>query len=80
MKCPRDKAVGYTAVVIVCAIVLAIVVSAIAGLIAGAGMLASGMAGGRVAGSVASPPDFEAAPASLNSSKREATTNTRVEE
>jgi hypothetical protein len=33
MKCPRDKAVGYTAVVVVCAIVLSIVLTSIGGLI-----------------------------------------------
>ena len=39
MKCPEDKAVGYTAVVVVCAIVLAVVLTGIGGMIAGAGML-----------------------------------------
>ena len=33
MKCPQDKAIGYTAVVVVCAIVLSIVVTSITGLI-----------------------------------------------
>ena len=33
MKCPQDKAIGYTAVVVVCAIVLSIVVTSISGLI-----------------------------------------------
>jgi hypothetical protein len=33
MRCPQDKAVGYTAVVVVCAIVLSIVVGSIGGLI-----------------------------------------------
>jgi hypothetical protein len=46
MKCPQDKAIGYTAVVVVCAIVLAVVVSAIGGMIVGAGMYGSGMMGG----------------------------------
>jgi hypothetical protein len=46
MKCPQDKAIGYTAVVVVCAIVLAVVVSAIGGMIVGAGMYGSGMVGG----------------------------------
>src|SRR6185436_9361167 len=39
MKCPEDKAVGYTAVSVVCAIVLSIVFTAIGGTIAGAGMI-----------------------------------------
>jgi Yip1-like protein len=42
MKCPPDKAMGYTAVVVVCAIVLSFVVTLTGGLIAGAGMLATG--------------------------------------
>ena len=33
MKCPPDKAIGYTAVVVVCAIVLSIVVTSVGGLI-----------------------------------------------
>jgi hypothetical protein len=46
MKCPPEKAAGYTAVVVICAIVLAIVVSAIGTMIAGAGMMGSGFAAG----------------------------------
>jgi len=42
MKCPEDKAVGYTAVVIVCAIVLAVVIGAIGGTMAGAGIVGAG--------------------------------------
>lgn len=33
MKCPQDKAIGYTAVVVVCAIVLTVVTGAIGGLL-----------------------------------------------
>ena len=33
MKCPQEKSIGYTAVVVVCAIVLSIVVTSISGLI-----------------------------------------------
>jgi hypothetical protein len=40
MKCPQDKAVGYTAVVVVCAIVLSIVVASISGLIVAPAALA----------------------------------------
>jgi len=42
MKCPEDKALGYTAVVVVCAIVLSVAISAIGGIVVGAGMLTSG--------------------------------------
>jgi len=54
MKCPQEKAVGYTAVVVVCAIVLSIIVGAV-----GAGIMGAGMFGARAvpgfAGSHASP-------------------------
>lgn len=46
MKCPEDKALGYTAVVVVCAIVLSVVVASIGGVIAGAGMIGAGALGG----------------------------------
>ena len=42
MKCPEDKAVGYTVVVVVCAIVVNVVISLTGGLIIGAGALATG--------------------------------------
>lgn len=42
MKCPEDKAIGYTAVVVVCAVILTVVVTATGGLIVGAGLLGSG--------------------------------------
>jgi Yip1-like protein len=42
MKCPEDKAIAYTAVVVVCAIVITFVTTAIGGVVAGAGMLATG--------------------------------------
>src|SRR4051812_6317116 len=45
MKSPPDKAVPYTAVVIVCAIVLAIVLGLISGLFVGAGMVGAGALG-----------------------------------
>jgi uncharacterized membrane protein len=38
MKCPQDKAIAYTAVVVVCAIVLAVIVGALGNAIVGAGM------------------------------------------
>lgn len=43
MKCPPDKAVSYTIVVVVCAIVMTLVIGAVGGLIAGAGTLGSGI-------------------------------------
>jgi Yip1 domain len=41
MRAPKDKAVGYTAVVVLCAIVLGIIISAIGGVVVGAGGLAT---------------------------------------
>jgi hypothetical protein len=45
MKCPEDKAVGYTAVVIVCAIVLFLVLGGVTAMFAGAGMVGAGALG-----------------------------------
>jgi hypothetical protein len=42
MKCPEDKAVPYTAVVVVCAIVLGVVIAMVGTLVTGAGMMATG--------------------------------------
>jgi hypothetical protein len=50
MKCPSDKAVGYTVVVVVCAIVLSITVSAVGGVIVGGAMLGSSIASGGFGG------------------------------
>ncbi len=48
MKCPEDKAIGYTVVVVICAIVLAVVIGMLGACVGGAGMLASGaMSGSR---------------------------------
>lgn len=47
MKCPEDKSIGYTVVVVICAIVLSVVISVIGGVIVGAGAVASGALGGR---------------------------------
>jgi hypothetical protein len=56
MKCPQEKAVGYTAVVVVCAIVLSIIVGAVGAGIMGAGMFGAravpGFAGGHVSPSI----------------------------
>lgn len=42
MKCPEDKAIGYTVVVVICAIVIWVIISTVGAMFAGAGMLASG--------------------------------------
>ena len=47
MKCPEDKSIGYTAVVVICAIVLSVIFGAVGAMFTGAGMLASGQLGGR---------------------------------
>jgi len=46
MKSPEDKALGYTVVVVICAIVLSAVVFGIGGMIAGAGAVGAGALGG----------------------------------
>jgi MFS family permease len=46
MKSPEDKALGYTVVVVICAIVLSAVVFSIGGVIAGAGAVGAGALGG----------------------------------
>jgi hypothetical protein len=48
MKCPEDKAAGYTAVVVVCAIVLSIVITAVGATVAGLGMVGAGVVGGAI--------------------------------
>jgi Yip1 domain len=45
MKCPKDKAAGYTAVIVVCAIVLSIAITATIGTVAGLGMVGAGVLG-----------------------------------
>lgn len=42
MKCPEEKSIGYTVVVVICAIVLSIIIGAIGTMFAGAGMMATG--------------------------------------
>jgi hypothetical protein len=42
MKCPQEKAAGYTVVVVVCAIVLSVVIGALGAGIAGVGMFGAG--------------------------------------
>jgi hypothetical protein len=50
MKCPQDKAVAYTAVVVVCAIVVMIITTAVGATLAGAGMMGSNTVGGLFGG------------------------------
>ena len=47
MKCPQDKAVAYTAVIVVCAVVMTIVIGAVGAAIGGVGMMTSGAFGAR---------------------------------
>jgi hypothetical protein len=46
MKSPQDKAAGYTAVSVICAIVLSIVVTAVVGTVGGIGMMGTSRFGG----------------------------------
>jgi hypothetical protein len=52
MKCPEDKAIGYTVVVVICAIVLSVVISLVGGLFLGAGMMGAGAMKGGLAGAM----------------------------
>jgi hypothetical protein len=42
MRCPEDKAIGYTVVVVICAIVISVVVTSIGAMVVGAGVIGSG--------------------------------------
>jgi hypothetical protein len=46
MKCPDDKAVGYTVVTVICAIVVSAVIAMTGGMIGGAGMMGAGAMSG----------------------------------
>jgi hypothetical protein len=59
MKCPQDKALGYTAVVVVCAIVITFAVSIVGGMFIGAGAMGAGMMGGGDAGSPSADVQFD---------------------
>jgi hypothetical protein len=48
MKCPDDKAMPYTAVVVVCAIVLSLVLGAVTATVAGLGLIGAGALGGTI--------------------------------
>jgi Yip1 domain len=45
MKCPQDKAVGYTVVVVICAIVVMVVVGSVGGMITAGTAMSTGMFG-----------------------------------
>ncbi len=50
MKCPEDKAVGYTVVVVICAVVISVVMTAVGGAIAGVGLIGAGGLSGATGG------------------------------
>jgi Yip1 domain len=50
MKNPEDKSIGYTIVVVICAIVLTVVIGLMSSMVLGFGKLASGVASGAAAG------------------------------
>jgi hypothetical protein len=55
MKCPQEKSLVYTVVVVVCAIVLSAVVGAVGGMVIGTGMAGSSVLGGAMGSGGASP-------------------------
>jgi hypothetical protein len=57
MRCPPDKAVGYTVVVVLCAIVTSVVLGAVSGAIVGTGLVASAGLTGPSASGVATDPN-----------------------
>ncbi len=59
MKCPQDKAIGYTAVVVVCAIVVSVVIGVFGGMIVGAGMIGTGMPGSSLSRSLSRSDDVQ---------------------
>jgi hypothetical protein len=46
MKCSADKAIGYTALVVVCAIVVSVVIGMVGTVVTGAGLATAGLLGG----------------------------------
>ncbi len=50
MKSPDDKTLGYTAVVVVCAVVLSVVIATVGTMTLGAGMLGAGALSGAMSG------------------------------
>ncbi len=59
MKCPEDKAVGYTVVVVICAIVLFVVVGSVTSALSFGAVQGSGMFGGLTGAPSSSEPTFD---------------------
>jgi hypothetical protein len=59
MRCPEDKAAGYTVVVVICAIVLFMIVGSISAAVLGAGMVGSRFGSGALGGAMGSPAGSE---------------------
>src|SRR6185503_5349993 len=59
MKCPQDKAVGYTVVVVICAIVVMVVVGSVGGLITAGTAMSTGMFGALSSRSSSSSSDVQ---------------------
>jgi hypothetical protein len=59
MKCPQDRAIGYTAVVVVCAVVVSVVIAAVGAMVLGAGMIGTGMAGASLSRSLSGSDDVQ---------------------
>jgi hypothetical protein len=57
MRCPEDKAAGYTIVVIICTIVISLTLTMVSGVIVGGALVTRGALGGLVGGGAASDPD-----------------------
>ncbi len=55
MKCPEDKAVAYTAVVVVCAIVMTLVIGGVTAAVGSVGLIGAGALGGTSARRFGSP-------------------------
>lgn len=55
MRCPDDKAIGYTAVVVICAIVVSAVVGTVVGTVTGMGMMGAGLMSGAALGGAGGP-------------------------
>ena len=48
MKCPEDRAIGYIAVVVICAIVVGMIIAMTGGMITGVGMMGAGTVGSAI--------------------------------
>ena len=59
MRCPEDKAAGYTVVVVICAIVLFMIVGSVSAAVLGAGMVGSRFGSGALGGAMGSPAGSE---------------------